>query len=535
MRPLNLKEALRFYFITDPDAPAVSVVKQVETAIAAGATIVEYRNKTFSSSMIEEVRAARNLCSLYRVPFIVNDNILLALAVKADGVHLGQGDESPVSARDILGEDAIIGASVSTPAELDKTYLAVSDYLGVGPVFQTSAKQDAKPVIGIDGLREMAKLSPLPVIAIGGITAGRVEQCRKNGAVGCAVMSGVARAASIDTAASEFGKACGCAPRKHKAPWKDEFGVIARLIRGWSKADKQSRIIVGPGDDAALFSRLDRPVFSTDTQRQGVHFSRDWQTLPAIGKKAVEVAFSDLAASYAVPVAVFINLSLPRDMAEDEIAGVYDGVKEALFAHNAVLGGGNVSSGPELCLDLFAVGEAMGGLIPLRSAAKVGERLYATGPLGLARAGLLCLEKQDKGFSGLVEKFVCPRARFDAARVLEQNRVACVMDISDGLAGDAAHIAAASGVSMVFSPDHFYIDPVFRQFCKAYGLCPENEILAGGEDYELLFSCDRKVFEQMRADLPGAFEVGKCLPREESLLINLPDGVRSFSHGLTAS
>lgn len=532
---MNFKDIIKFYFITDPEAKGIPMVKQVETAIAAGATMIQYRNKAFSSRMISDVRAARALCSLYRVPFIINDDILLALAVQADGVHLGQGDDPPMSARVILGEKAIIGVSVSTLAQLGATDISGCDYLGVGPVFSTSTKPDANPVIGIDGLSALSKQSPLPVVAIGGITVNRVARCMESGAAGCAVISDITRAASIDAAASRFGRACGCAPRAPRARWKDEFGLIDRLIGDWRNAGTQRRMIVGPGDDAAVFEALDHPVFSTDTQRQGVHFSLDWQTLPEIGKKSVEVAFSDLAASYAVPLALFVNLSLPADMAEKDISDLYDGVGESLCAHDAVLGGGNIASGPDLCLDLFAVGEACGGVFPLRSAAGPGDGLYVTGPLGLARAGLLCLKNHDTRFPGLVGKFVSPCARFDAARVLEQNGVACVMDISDGLAGDAAHIAAASGISIAFATKLFSIDPVFRKFCRAYGRCPENEMLSGGEDYELLFSCAPEIFEHMRADLPGAFEVGKCLPREGSLLVNLPAGVRSFSHGSTAS
>ena len=136
---------------------------------------------------------------------------------------------------------------------------------------------------------------------------------------------------TIDAAASRFSLACGCAPREKKEPWRDEFGLISRLIRDWHKTGEQSRMIVGPGDDAALFSKLEHPVFSTDTQKQGVHFSLDWQTPGLVGKKAVEIAFSDLAASYAEPVAIFINLSIPADMAEDEIVALYRGVGEALF------------------------------------------------------------------------------------------------------------------------------------------------------------------------------------------------------------
>jgi thiamine-phosphate diphosphorylase len=93
MLPENLKKALCFYYITDDSAPACTPGEQVEFALQAGATMIQYRNKSFSSRYFKEVVALRDLCKSNAVPFIVNDNILLAKAVAADGVHLGQGDE----------------------------------------------------------------------------------------------------------------------------------------------------------------------------------------------------------------------------------------------------------------------------------------------------------------------------------------------------------------------------------------------------------------------------------------------------------
>jgi len=531
MRFINSENAFKFYFITDPEARGVSVPYQVESALAAGATMIQYRNKSFKPGDIEDVRAARALCSLYRVPFIVNDDLLLAIAVGADGVHLGQGDDPVVTARKILGKNALIGLSVSSPAELRRTDISGCDYLGVGPVFSTATKADAKPVIGLDGLRNVARESPLPVVAIGGITAERVASCLKNGAAGCAVISAITRQEPINAAASRFGLACGCSPRPAEKFWRDEFGLIKRLTGGFRDSGPQQHMILGPGDDAALFRRISRPVFTTDTQREGVHFRREWQKPAGIGKKAVEIVFSDLAASYAKPIALFINLSLPCAISEKEIKEIYDGVREALYAHDAVLGGGNITGGSDLAIDLFAVGEAGPGPVPRRSAARPGNGLYVTGPLGLARAGLACLENNDHRFPGLVERFLCPKARFDAARVLEKNGVACVMDISDGLAGDAFHIAEASGVSISFLPGEFCIDPLLEEFCRAYGRGVEHEMLSGGEDYELLFACEPEIFERIRSELPDAFKVGTCLDRKGEPLLNLPEGVQSFSHG----
>ena len=170
MHPSRLSHSLRFYFITDDQAPALSALEQVRAALRGGAGCVQYRNKAFRLPDYEEVRRIRDVCRTNGVTLLINDNVLLARAVGADGVHLGQTDADPREARAILGPAALIGVSVSTPAELRQTDLAHCDYVGSGPVFATGTKADAKPVRGIDGLAEIVRQIPLPVVAIGGIT-----------------------------------------------------------------------------------------------------------------------------------------------------------------------------------------------------------------------------------------------------------------------------------------------------------------------------------------------------------------------------
>jgi thiamine-monophosphate kinase len=151
--------------------------------------------------------------------------------------------------------------------------------------------------------------------------------------------------------------------------------------------------------------------------------------------------------------------------------------------------------------------------------------------LGLARCGLKALKNDDARFPELVARFLHPRARFDAAAVLAAHGVACVMDISDGLAGDAAHIARAANLSIRLAAGDAAEHPELRRFCAAYDLNPEDEVLAGGEDYELLFSCRPAVFETLRRQLPEAHAVGRCEPFNGQHLPGLPDGVQSFRHG----
>ena len=149
----------------------------------------------------------------------------------------------------------------------------------------------------------------------------------------------------------------------------------------------------------------------------------------------------------------------------------------------------------------------------------------------MARAGLHCLRSGDRAFPELIDAFKRPRARFDAASILCKAGVRCAMDISDGLAGDACHIAEASNVSIQLTQKPRDLAPALVAYCDRYGLNPTHMALAGGEDYELLFACPPDVFDALRNQLPQAFPVGRCLPQAELPIVNLPDGVGSFQHG----
>ncbi|MEJ2657725.1 MAG: thiamine-phosphate kinase [Desulfobacterales bacterium] len=525
----QLKRALRFYFITEEDVAGLSPLEQVKIAIRAGATFIQYRNKTFSSRFFEEVAAIRNICKCNSVPFVINDNILLAKAVSADGVHLGQEDEDPTLAKRILGAHAIVGKSVSDLDEFYHTNLSDCDYIGTGPVFPTHTKKDAKKAIGLSGLKTMVTTSPVPVVAIGGIDQTTASACIQQGAAGVAVISVITRAKDPFQNALQVASACGCAPPTTVlSPWNDEFKLIDKLIQD---IPSNSCLKTAPGDDACLLMPLNRPVITTDVQREGIHFRFDWQTAQEVGRKAVEATLSDLAASYATPVCLFVNLTLPDYISEQVVENIYQGIKRTLAKHNCTLGGGNISAGSDLALDLFAVGSAHKEIFPKRSAAVPGFGLYCTGPLGLARAGLLSLIRNDHGFKEPISKFISPSARFDAVQVLAKNRIPCVIDISDGLAGDAKQIAKASNISIALDLEPSMFSPALVSFCEKYHLNSEEMMLAGGEDYELLFACPEDVFENVKKELPEVYAVGRCLEFQGMHLVNLPENISSFQHG----
>jgi thiamin-phosphate kinase len=524
----DLINALRFYFITDDASPKLTPVEQVKIAIKAGATIIQYRNKSFSARFHEEAAEIRKICRCNNIPFIVNDNIMLAKYLSADGVHVGQKDEPALLARKILGRHAIIGISVSSLDELRKTDLTGCDYIGAGPVFETYTKADAKQAAGVEVLESIAAESSLPVVAIGGIDSSNAMKCFSAKADGIAVISFISRADDPASNALRLGKICACPPLpKLRIPWNDEFGLIDKLLKN---APASVNLIVPPGDDACLLAPVSNPVVTTDTQREDVHFRFEWQTPREIGIKAVEITLSDLAASFAKPVVLFINLCLPPHISEKTVEELYVGIRETLIKHECSLGGGNISAGNELSLDLFAIGSGRRDIFPKRSNAKAGYGLYCTGPLGLARAGLESLINNDEIFKDLVSKFKFPSARFDAAEILAEAGIDCVMDISDGLAGDAGHIAKASGITIELDLSSCSFDPGLVSFSLKYGKKPEEMALSGGEDYELLFACHPDIYKKVSGKLKTSFKAGQCLPFAGKHVISIP-GADSFQHG----
>jgi thiamine-phosphate pyrophosphorylase len=195
VKAMGSKKIGRLHVITDTQIQdRLDHVELARLAIDGGADTIQLRDKRISTKeLIRVAEAIKKICEKHRVTFIVNDRVDVAYAVDADGVHLGQ-DDLPISfARKILG-DKIIGGSAGDPRELQNCISQGADYVGFGPIFQTSTKEDAGPEVGLKALKEIVRLSPIPVIAIGGIHQGNLQQVLAQGPHGIAVVSCVARA-----------------------------------------------------------------------------------------------------------------------------------------------------------------------------------------------------------------------------------------------------------------------------------------------------------------------------------------------------
>ena len=202
-RPYSLSG---LYIILDPSVcPARPLVEVLTAAAEAGASLFQYRNKTASmKEAYVEALALRQAAAKAGVLFIVNDRCDLALAVDADGVHLGQGDMPLDLARKVMGPAKLIGISTHNPDQVQEATSGKPDYLGFGPIFKPGSKQDHDPVVGLEGLRAMRRLTSLPVFAIGGIQIDQAGEVMRAGSNGVAVISAILKAPDISHAVKAF-------------------------------------------------------------------------------------------------------------------------------------------------------------------------------------------------------------------------------------------------------------------------------------------------------------------------------------------
>lgn len=201
------KKDLLLYAVTDRSWLGEETLRtQVERALRGGATFVQLREKKLDrAEFLAEAVEIKKLCKQYGVPFVINDNVEIAKAVDADGVHVGQDDMEAGNVREILGKDKIIGVSAHNIEEALRAEAHGADYLGVGAAFSTSSKPDAGN-ISHDTIRAICEAVKIPVIAIGGINRENILQLRGNGLCGVAVISAIFAQKDIEAATAELRK-----------------------------------------------------------------------------------------------------------------------------------------------------------------------------------------------------------------------------------------------------------------------------------------------------------------------------------------
>lgn len=329
-----------------------------------------------------------------------------------------------------------------------------------------------------------------------------------------------------------------------------EFELLAR-IRGRLPANGP-RIHLGSGDDAAITVPGGATATSVDALVEGVHFSRTTASLAQIGHKALATALSDLAAMGADPGEAYVVLGLPANLDEDGCIELLDGLLALATATGTSLAGGDVSRAGELFLAITVVGHASAAASLVgRSGARPGDALVLTGEIGGAAAGLHLLDDPNHaaGFvlegamdglsaksamEALVRRQLEPTPRLAAGRALAQAGATAMIDLSDGLGGDAGHLAQASSVGLRIEAAALPLDTGIAEVAAATGKDRLDLALAGGEDYELLASIAPERIEAARqavreAEGVALTQIGE-VGGEGGVEIRLPDG-RSAAPG----
>ena len=201
-----MKDYLKLYLVTDRELSlGRSLEEVVSEAVKGGVTVVQLREKDASTGeFIELARRLMKLLKPLRIPLIINDRVDVALAVDADGVHIGQSDMSYEDARRLLGPDKIIGLSVENFKDIEAANALDVDYIGISPVYGTPTKTDTAEPFGLEGLREAVQMSAHPTVAIGGMNASTIAEVMAAGTDGVAVVSAICSAENIRKATSDL-------------------------------------------------------------------------------------------------------------------------------------------------------------------------------------------------------------------------------------------------------------------------------------------------------------------------------------------
>jgi thiamine-monophosphate kinase len=302
---------------------------------------------------------------------------------------------------------------------------------------------------------------------------------------------------------------------------------------------------VSSGDDAAVTEVSGAVVITVDAAIEGVHFDRATAPLRAVAHKALAGSLSDLAAMGADPGEAYVQLGLPEDATEEDCLALADGLADVACSHGVTVAGGDVTRAPVLLLAVTAVGYAASASeLVLRSGARPGDALAVTGELGGAAAALILL--RDGKFAagipagianGLRDRQLRPEPRIAAGRALSTAGATAMIDVSDGLGGDALHLSAASGVAARIELSALPVADGVEAVAAAAGLDALELASAGGEDYELLVALPpgrvenaRRALEPLGVRLTA---IGELAPGEGVELID-PDGnarqPRGFDH-----
>ncbi|KPL00983.1 MAG: hypothetical protein AMJ91_02220 [candidate division Zixibacteria bacterium SM23_73_3] len=273
-----------------------------------------------------------------------------------------------------------------------------------------------------------------------------------------------------------------------------EFGLIDLIKKRVFSKDK--RIIVNIGDDAAVIRTSSERflIFTTDTLVERIHFDLNYFTPEEIGWKAMVANLSDIAAMGGLPKYAIVTVGLPKSIHVDDVFSIYKGASRIAKKYNCKIIGGDTTLAPkDLFISIALLGEVEKKFLVTRSGAKKGDLICVTGKLGEAQAGLEYLKKYGRQKLPLVRKHLQPQPLIKEARILVKNlKVNSMIDISDGLSSELFHLTEESRLGAVLYEQNIPISPKCLKVATLLNKTPLAWALSSGEEYELLFTVDRK-------------------------------------------
>ncbi len=308
-----------------------------------------------------------------------------------------------------------------------------------------------------------------------------------------------------------------------------EFGLINR-IRNW-KAFYDPTLIQGIGDDVAVMEMGKKVLLATtDILIEGVHFHRSWIDPYRLGRKALMVNLSDIAAMGGIPRYFLISLGLPNNLPFRYVSWFFRGIMEAAKRFKVALAGGDTSFSQKVLVNICLLGEAKKNLI-FRRGAKIGDDLFVSGTLGDSALGLKILQRE--GPRGRprkpVERHLSPSPRLQLGQALAEDRLSTAMiDVSDGLLIDTTHLLEESKAGAVIWQNRIPLSRAYRKYAPFYSKDPHQMALSGGEDYELLFTALPRMRERILSlalslKIPIT-RIGQIRRRQEGLRLIGEDG-----------
>ncbi len=324
--------------------------------------------------------------------------------------------------------------------------------------------------------------------------------------------------------------------RRVKISELGQFPLIEKLA-AWRGAQRVD-VVVGSGDDAAVLDLggEEWALLKVDSQLEGVHFRRAWIAPRELGRRALVVALSDIAAMGGWPTHALVSTALPASLDVSWVEELAQGLHEEARLWDVAVVGGHVSRSPQgVLIDVTVLGRVPRGRVLLRSGARAGDLVLVTGTLGDAAAGLRILQEPHSALPEqkaqfLRRRFLAPSPRLREAQILAASgHVTAMIDLSDGLASDLRHLCKRSGVGARLYADRLPVSSALMSLAALWAKPPWELALAGGEDYELLFAAPAETAEALAHEVQektgtAVTVIGEIVPAEQGLTLVQPDG-----------